>query len=182
MHFRDTTLRYRSGDMLLAPRKDPEARHQRRHNYHHGYGDGRRITQPAAVPLAPDISGKHLTFRRRQDNRHGQFPISREGSPNPHVDNAGADQRQNHFPKDAKRGDAADLRSFLQLAVHLNHAVVQAPGAETDPTNNVHRPTPKRSPAAVTQRQAEDKGPEAPNPESTNVPVPSAGTDTIFPR
>jgi len=57
-------LRRRRSDMLLPPRIDPKGRHQRRHDSHHNHGDRRRIPQPTAMPLSPNIGGQNLALRR----------------------------------------------------------------------------------------------------------------------
>src|SRR5262249_43862453 len=79
------SLRYSRGDMLLAGGETPKIYNQRRHPRHHYHRDRRRIAQPPAMPLSPDVSREHLAFRRSQEHRHGELPVGRQRGPNPSI-------------------------------------------------------------------------------------------------
>ena len=53
----------RSRNLLLLARIDPKARYYRGHHRDHHDRDRRGIAQTAAMPLTPDVGGKHLAFR-----------------------------------------------------------------------------------------------------------------------
>src|SRR4029077_16242740 len=97
-----TSLRCGSGYMLLSASVGPKGNDEGRHHCHHHHRDRGGISAPAAMPLSPDIRGKDLTFRRRQEHRHRELAIRRERSPNPSINQPWTNQWYDHFPKNTE--------------------------------------------------------------------------------